>query len=260
MSMAPTIGVYDSGIGGLTTLALLQTKLPSCGFVYLADTARMPFGSKSRAEIFEAAENAMKLLRSRADAVVFGCNTASVTVRPDGAYKLIPDLDGCTPEKTLVLATPRTLAGLDAARKGFMCADTPELAVLTEIQASLRFKSRTRPDFSELENYLAEKLSPFRGKAEKVLLGCSHYVYVRKEVKRILGDAEYSDGNDVLTDKVRRDIMPFSAPEFFASDKKLPPVSFVFTGCDESAKYLWMLSRLHTEYVPEIFKNKTLSP
>ena len=74
------------------------------------------------------------------------------------------------------------------------------------------------------------------------------------------GDAEYSDGNDVLTDKVRRDIMPFSAPEFFASDKKLPPVSFVFTGCDESAKYLWMLSRLHTEYVPEIFKNKTLSP
>lgn len=257
--MAPTIGVYDSGIGGLTTLALLQTKLPSCGFVYLADTARMPFGSKSRAEIFEAAENAMKLLRSRADAVVFGCNTASVTVRPDGAYKLIPDLDGCTPEKTLVLATPRTLAGLDAAQRGFMCADTPELAVLTEIQASLRFKSRTRPDFSELENYLAEKLSPFRGKAEKVLLGCSHYVYVGKEVKRILGDAEYSDGNDVLTDKVRHDLMPFSAPEFFASDKKLPPVSFVFTGCDESAKYLWMLSRLHTEYVPEIFKNKTLS-
>ena len=170
--MAPRIGVYDSGIGGLTTLALLQAKLPSCTYVYLADTARMPFGSKSRAEIYEAAENAMKILRAGADVIVFGCNTASVTAEPDGAFKLRPALADCDPQKTLVLATPRTLAGLDAKARGFMCADTPELAVLTEIQISLRYKSRTVLSCAPLSDYIRAKLSPFAHKAEKVLLGC----------------------------------------------------------------------------------------
>lgn len=248
--------MYDSGIGGLTTLALLQTKMPSCEFVYLADTARMPFGSKSREEIAEAVASALRVLRPRTDAVVFGCNTASVTVRPEGAFKLIPDLSDCDPSNTLVMATPRTLAGLEAAKRGFLCADTPELAVLAEIQASLRFKSRTRLDFAALDDYLATRLSAFCGKAERVLLGCSHYVYVRRQVSSILGVTDCRDGNDALTDAVRNALLPRSLPCFFVGNVPLPKTSFIFTGRDESAKYAWILSRLHTEYVPEIFANK----
>lgn len=247
--MAPRIGVYDSGIGGLTTLALLQAKLPSCTYVYLADTARMPFGSKSRAEIYEAAENAMKILRAGADVIVFGCNTASVTAEPDGAFKLRPALAECDPQKTLVLATPRTLAGLDAKARGFMCADTPELAVLTEIQISLRYKSRTVLSCAPLSDYIRAKLSPFAHKAEKVLLGCSHYVYAEKEIRAVLGNADYSDGNDALTDSVRAALQPelsASAPP----DGGVPPTDFVFTGAGERDKYMWILGRLHREYVP----------
>lgn len=254
--MAPRIGVYDSGIGGLTTLALLQTKMPSCEFVYFADTARMPFGSKSREEIFEAAENALKILRACTDAVVFGCNTASVTVRPDGAFKLVPDISSVGPDETLVLATPLTIAGLNAAERGFMCAHTPELAVLTEVQASLRYKSRTRLDFCELEEYLSSRLSPFVGKTKKVLLGCSHYIYVRRQVANILGVTDCRDGNDALTDSVRDAVLPRSLPCFFIGNVPLPKTSFIFTGRDESAKYAWILTRLHSEYVPEIFRKK----
>ena len=173
--MPPRIGVYDSGAGGLTTLALLQAKLPECSWVYFADNARMPFGSKSGDEVAEAAEKAVRRLKREADIVVFGCNTASVTARPKGVFTLIPDLGHSLPSETLVLATPRTLAGLAAKEKGFMCASTAELAVLVEIQLSLRFKSRTRLDCSPLFGYLWERLAAFRGRAGKVLLGCSHY-------------------------------------------------------------------------------------
>ena len=123
--MAPRIGVYDSGIGGLTTLALLQAKLPSCTYVYLADTARMPFGSKSRAEIYEAAENAMKILRAGADKI--SVNSAAVK-NPDlvgaaaekyGSQCVVVAIDGRHTGKTpsgfeVYVAGGRTPTGIDA--------------------------------------------------------------------------------------------------------------------------------------------------
>lgn len=243
--------MYDSGIGGLTTLALLQAKLPCCEYFYLADNARMPFGTKRKEEIFAAVNSARKILDSRADISVFGCNTASVTVNPDNAFKLKPVLDGLTPSETLVTGTPLTLAGLGAAEKGFLCASTGELAVLTEIQASLRFKSRTRLDMSPLKDYLYGKLAEFKG-AKTVLLGCSHYIYARKEIRGIIGEnAVYMDGNDVLTDEVRDFVLKRygcpTAPGFHETDT-LPLTEFAFTGNDEREKYLWILRALHEEY------------
>lgn len=255
--MAERIGVYDSGIGGLTTLALLQAKLPDRSFLYLADTARMPFGSKSREEIFDAAAKALKTLRALSDVVVFGCNTASVTVRPEGVFALCPDLTTDSPENTLLLATPRTVAGLEAREKGVLCADTPELAVLTEIQMSLSFKSRRAPDLAELSGYLKEKLSPFVGRARTVLLGCSHYVYAEKEIRAVLGDARYFDGNDALTEKVRLALSPEKPPRVYSDSASLPPTKLMFTGGGESAKYAAILTWLHRTYVPRFVKTET---
>lgn len=257
--MPPRIGVYDSGAGGLTTLALLQAKLPECSWVYFADNARMPFGSKSGDEVAEAAEKAVRRLKREADIVVFGCNTASVTARPQGVFTLIPDLGHSLPSETLVLATPRTLAGLAAKEKGFMCASTAELAVLVEIQLSLRFKSRTRLDCSPLFGYLWERLAAFRGRAEKVLLGCSHYIYCAREIRALLGDADYSDGNAALTDAVRDAVRGGWQPRPSApSEPRLledvrARTKFVFSGANERTKYLWILSKLHESYVPHFF-------
>ena len=139
----------------------------------------MPFGSKSREEIFECAGEALRVLRRETDIVVFGCNTASVTVRPKDVFCLHPDLDSCDPQRTLMLATPATVAATDARGKGFLTADTSELAVLVEVRLSLRFKSRTRLDCSDLEDYLQRRLAPFAGRADRVLIGCSHYVYAK---------------------------------------------------------------------------------
>jgi glutamate racemase len=78
-STTPTIGVFDSGFGGLTVLAALIPKLPRARFAFIGDTARLPYGSKSRRTIARyAVESAQFLVREQgAEFLVIACNTAS---------------------------------------------------------------------------------------------------------------------------------------------------------------------------------------
>jgi glutamate racemase len=72
------IGVFDSGMGGLTVLRALRLRLPATNFVYLGDTARLPYGTKSPATVVKYAEQAAKTLVDRGvRAIVVACNTAS---------------------------------------------------------------------------------------------------------------------------------------------------------------------------------------
>jgi glutamate racemase len=77
--MPPTIGVFDSGFGGLTVLRALIDRLPQARFAFLGDTARLPYGSKSRRTIARyAAQSAQFLVREQgAEFLVIACNTAS---------------------------------------------------------------------------------------------------------------------------------------------------------------------------------------
>ena len=77
--MPPTIGVFDSGFGGLTVLRALIDRMPQARFAFLGDTARLPYGSKSRRTIARyAAQSAQFLVREQgAEFLVIACNTAS---------------------------------------------------------------------------------------------------------------------------------------------------------------------------------------
>ena len=77
--MTPTIGVFDSGFGGLTVLRALIARLPNARFAFLGDTARLPYGSKSRRNIARyAVQSAQFLVREQgAEFLVIACNTAS---------------------------------------------------------------------------------------------------------------------------------------------------------------------------------------
>lgn len=74
----PTIGVFDSGVGGLTVLAALLTQASAADYLYLGDTARLPYGSKSQATVARyAVSSAHFLVEQGAEAIVIACNTAS---------------------------------------------------------------------------------------------------------------------------------------------------------------------------------------
>ena len=86
------IGVFDSGVGGLTVLKALEAVLPGENFIYFGDTARLPYGNKSDVTVLRYAfENALFLLRRGAKALVVACNTASaVASRELRRYFRIP--------------------------------------------------------------------------------------------------------------------------------------------------------------------------
>ena len=119
------IGVFDSGMGGLTVLAALRQQLPQEDFIYLGDTARLPYGTKSPATVQRYAQQAAGALVARGiKALVVACNTASATalhtlaemftplpvfgvVEPGAmAACAVADSSGVT-----VLATESTIAG-----------------------------------------------------------------------------------------------------------------------------------------------------
>jgi glutamate racemase len=78
MKRVPTIGVFDSGVGGLTVLKALLTQASAADYLYLGDTARLPYGSKSQATVARyAVSSAHFLVEQGAEALVIACNTAS---------------------------------------------------------------------------------------------------------------------------------------------------------------------------------------
>src|SRR5882757_10486597 len=80
----PTIGVFDSGFGGLTVLRALLPLIPNAQYLYLGDTARLPYGSKSRETIARYAVSSAKFLHEQgADLLVIACNTATALALED---------------------------------------------------------------------------------------------------------------------------------------------------------------------------------
>lgn len=111
-SAAPTIGVFDSGFGGLTVLRALIARLPRARYAFLGDTARLPYGSKSRRTIARyAIESAQFLVREQgAEFLVIACNTASAL-----ALDAIQD---AVPVPVLGVIDPGAQAAHDASKTG----------------------------------------------------------------------------------------------------------------------------------------------
>lgn len=218
------IGVYDSGIGGLTTLAVLKNKFATNDFFYYADNAYHPFGSKSNEELQQIISSAIAKMKKHCDIVVLACNTASTVYKESGVIRLLPPLDCQNPNDTLLLATQSTLSNTNT--NGIKTADTDSLASLVEIQASIN-QIKGNLDMSALRTYLKIRLCKFRG-VKKVILGCSHYPYCKDEIKRILGDVEFIDGNDNLVKSLTK-----ARPDGFGNGK----ITFAFSGQNETNKY-----------------------
>ena len=123
--MPPTIGVFDSGFGGLTVLSALLRRLPQARYAFLGDTARLPYGSKSRRTIARyAAQSAQFLVREQgAEFLVIACNTASAL-----ALDAIQD---AVPVPVLGVIEP----GADAARAASKTGDVLVIATDATVQS-----------------------------------------------------------------------------------------------------------------------------
>src|SRR4051794_38925942 len=196
------IGVFDSGVGGLTVLHECLVSLPHEDFVYLGDTARFPYGERSRDELERfARELAGRLLEEETKLLVVACNSATSAALPSLRDELagrVPLLGVVTPESRLaasvtrngrvgLLATEATVASgayeraLAEAAPGASLVPVacPELAPL--IQEGGEWDERV---VDAVESYCA----PLRAaEVDAVILGCTHYPLVRPIIQRALG-------------------------------------------------------------------------
>jgi glutamate racemase len=200
--MTPTIGVFDSGFGGLTVLRALLARIPQARFAFLGDTARLPYGSKSRRTIARyAAESAQFLVREQAaEFLVIACNTASAlaldaiqdavsvpvlgVIHPGAAAARAASHTG----DVLVIATDATVhshayaaacqeLGLRALEKA-----CPLLVPLVEEGWTEPGTHKGAITAQVIETYLAELLSESARtglKPDTLVLGCTHYPLLR---------------------------------------------------------------------------------
>jgi glutamate racemase len=196
------IGVFDSGVGGLTVLRELVRTLPGERFFYLGDTARVPYGTKSKETVTRYSIEIANFLISRHDIklLVVACNTASSLALPvlRKIYKIpvVGMVDPCVrrvaslPRRNAigVIGTSGTIrsgayehalrAALPDAR--VFCQPCPLLVSLAE--EGWGEKPVTR-------DVIAEYMAPFMDSPpDALILGCTHYPVLKKPIRDILGD------------------------------------------------------------------------
>ncbi|MHB1810783.1 MAG: glutamate racemase [Solirubrobacteraceae bacterium] len=199
------IGVFDSGIGGLTVLHELLVRLPEEDFVYLGDTARFPYGERSQEELERfAVQMAEELLRRRVKLLVVACNAATSAALPALRRRMMETTLGVdvlgvvTPESLQavaatrtgrigLLATPATvasgayesaIAAIDA-HVSLHAVPCPTLASI--IQEGTQFDGRAVAT-------VRDACAPLRAAGvDTVILGCTHYPLIRLMIQRMLG-------------------------------------------------------------------------
>ena len=137
----PTIGVFDSGFGGLTVLRALLDHIPNANYVFLGDSARLPYGSKSQATVARfAVSSARFLLDQGADLLVIACNTASALALPEiqAAAAPTPVIGVIAPGAEAALAaTEISVISTQATKDGLVSTEaTKERVISTEAKQS----------------------------------------------------------------------------------------------------------------------------
>lgn len=194
------VAVFDSGIGGLTVVSALRRELPGENIVYLGDTARVPYGGKSRATIERYSEEIATLLTGEgAKMIVVACNTASALALPRLRELLDVPVEG--------VIDPGVEAALSATRSGHVAivgtkatigsgayadalrAARPDIRV-TSVACPLLVPLVEEGLFEDavtdavLERYLATIRA---GDADALVLGCTHYPLLASAIARVAG-------------------------------------------------------------------------
>ena len=199
--MAP-IGVFDSGVGGLTVAREIMRQIPNERLIYFGDTARVPYGNKSKETVTKYSKQIVRFLRTQnVKAIVVACNTASAYAFEEIEKELdIPIIGVVKPgAKVAAEATHNNRVGVIAT------AGTIQSQIYTEyiqgIQSNIQVIGKACPLFVPLveEGLLEDPVTDEIATRylnelkdidiDTLILGCTHYPLIRSTVGRIMGDA-----------------------------------------------------------------------
>lgn len=193
------IGIFDSGVGGLTVFAEIRKKLPHENIIYLGDTKNFPYGNKSKEEIIEfSIENTKKLMQKGAKIIVIACGTATSQaidvlqkmfeipiigiIEPTIEYVKIQNMN-----KVGVIATEGTIKSGAWERK--LKEKICNIEVINKacpMLATIAEEGRAKSE--EGRKVLREYMKPFKeSRIDKIILGCTHYPIYEEMIREELG-------------------------------------------------------------------------
>lgn len=195
------IGVFDSGVGGLTVVSAIQRLLPHEDIVYLGDTARVPYGNKSPETIIRYAQQDVQFLQSQnIKAAVVACNTATAhaldAVRQSYTFPILgvvePGVEAALAAtvngRIGIIGTMGTIQS--GAYQKALLARRPELQLTA--QATPLLVSLVEEDWlthAATHLILAEYLAPLQAaRIDTLVLACTHYPLLKGIIRSILGD------------------------------------------------------------------------
>jgi glutamate racemase len=217
MSDPRPIGVFDSGVGGLTVAAALARALPDESILYLGDTARLPYGTKSADTVTRYTERNLEFLAARGvKAVVVACNTASALALPRLAPRL-PLWGVVEPGAARAAAVSRGRVGVIATeatiRSGAYAAALrtlrPDLAILSEACPLLvPLVEEGWLDDPITEEVARRYLAPLvAAEVDTLVLGCTHYPLLAPLLGRVAGgDVTLVDSAEAVAAHVADDL------------------------------------------------------
>lgn len=212
--MERAIGVFDSGVGGLTVLNSIKNLLPNENIIYIGDNYHCPYGDKTNEQLFSYASGIIKYFISQnVKLIVLACNTTSATVlgQLQETFKeveiigvinaTVEDFISRNVDNTLVIATAATIYSnkykdtIDQYQKNIETYSlaTPKLVPLVE---SGMYKEG-------IYEVLHEYLDSYVGTVKSIILGCTHYPILKEQIKRVLPNIEYISSSDAISKNVQ---------------------------------------------------------
>lgn len=196
------IGVFDSGVGGLTVAREIMRQLPGEDLVYFGDTARVPYGSKSKNTVLKYSRQIVRFLRTKdVKAIVVACNTASALALDDIAAEIdIPIIGVVKPGAKMAVETTKTgnvgVIGTESTIKSGIYND-----YIRELNPDITVVSKACPLFVPLveegliedrvtDDIVARYLQEMKEyRVDALVLGCTHYPLIRNTIKRFMGES-----------------------------------------------------------------------
>lgn len=194
------IGIFDSGVGGLSVLREIRRQLPNEDLIYIADQANVPYGNRSREEVFRFSAGIVRfLIKKQAKLVVIACNTASAVALANLRLEypslpfvgMEPAVKPAAAETNTgvvgVLATPATFQGdlyastVERFAKGVKILQDTCPGLVNQIEAGHTTSFETR-------QILEKALQPMLEEGvDEIVMGCTHYPFVIPLIKEIVG-------------------------------------------------------------------------
>lgn len=215
--MSDIVGVFDSGIGGLSVLSELEKILPNEDFYYYGDSLNNPYGEKSDEELFRITSGVVDYLVNKGcRLIVIACNTATtrcmkylrekykdiIFVGTVPAIKVACDRDF---KNTLVMATPATIESertMELIRDNIRKDQNIYLVACPGLANAIEDNDQER-----IEEILKETFREYKDKEiDSIVLGCTHYPFIKEEILKEMPGVSLLDGSRGVAMEVKRQL------------------------------------------------------